>query len=398
MSARLVWDSEKPAEADETPRPLRIVKREQQTVSDFSSTDSPRLPGVTAAQEDDVLSWEGSDFKRPSGTVAKPSSWSKLKQPRAASRAMLHVPRQRRRDRNPRAEHDSPLGSGAGSSLCHPSTREDVHGNTDTDRQSHNATPITGTLINSDLSVLPSRGHAVSSSSAPTPVKSNPRPRAFSSDSHLHPPRLQCQQRQPTLPSVPSRLLSRVMNRGAGKAHLNHAAFERGATPQQTQSNLGSDAENSSSWPVKSRSGTSSSVETAAAFDCDLDVALAAFPTPPKSTVTSPTTASSFETTRITPPTARTLTEPREVAISSAQFNLISEIDRVGADGGRSVLVAIEIIGGVAPIEDAPSQIPSFFTGLDVAIVIDNSWEYDGLTFCIRSANEPSDCSHLLGR
>ena len=109
-------------------------------------------------------------------------------------------------------------------------------------------------------------------------------------------------------------------------------------------------------------------------FDDDLDRALAAFPSPPKSTLTSPTTKSSFETSDITSSTARTLFEPRKVAIPCAQLNVFADTDRLSSDGGKTVSVAIEIVGGVTPIDVAAADKPLPHIGLDVAVVVDNSW------------------------
>ena len=119
---------------------------------------------------------------------------------------------------------------------------------------------------------------------------------------------------------------------------------------------------------------TSSRLDTATKFDGDLDTALAAFPSPPKSTVTSPATVSSFETSRTTSVATRTLAEPRKVAIPCAQLNVFADTDRLSSDGGQTISVAIEITGGVTPIDVAAGDKPSSHVGLDVAIVVDNSW------------------------
>ena len=121
------------------------------------------------------------------------------------------------------------------------------------------------------------------------------------------------------------------------------------------------------------RPETPSSLDMAMTLDGDLDTTLAAFPSPPKSSVTFPTTLSSFETSRTTSFTARTLAEPRKVAIPCAQLKVFADTDRLGSDGGRTVSVAIEITGGVTPIDAAAGGKPLSHIGLDVAIVIDNS-------------------------
>ena len=122
------------------------------------------------------------------------------------------------------------------------------------------------------------------------------------------------------------------------------------------------------------RPDTSSSLDTTTTFDGDLDTALAAFPSPPKSTVTSPTTVSSFDTSPTTSFVARTLAEPKKVAIPCAQLNVFADTDRLGSDAERTVSVAIEIVGGVTPIDAAAGDKPVPHIGLDVAVVVDNSW------------------------
>lgn len=349
MSTRLAVDGE-----DDTPRPLRIVKRD----------------------------------------------------PRAASGEMLHVSKQRHT--NLRGANDLALGDVAGRTLSHASTpRERLQLASDPDRQLYEPArcnaraTTTGSLIIQDP--LTSHRHASLTASVAAPLVSIPRPRAVTAGTsrpghpHINIPRLPPQPRQPTTSSLRARLFSRVMNGVAGKHHSSHAAVEREATAQQVNGKLDFDGEHKRPQGVMSRSGTSSSVEMAAIFDYDLDVALAAFPTPPKSTVTSPTTASSFETSRTTFPSLRTLTEPRNVAIPSAQLNVISDVDRLGVDGGRFVLVAVEIVGRTTLIQDVPGEMQPTFTGLDVAIVIDNSCVVSQVVY-VHYTNRCLDYSHHPGR
>ena len=64
------------------------------------------------------------------------------------------------------------------------------------------------------------------------------------------------------------------------------------------------------------------------------------------------------------------LAEPRKVAIPCAQLNIFADTDRLGSDGGQTVSVAIEIMGGVIPIDAAAGDKPLPHIGLDVAVVI----------------------------
>lgn len=299
------------------------------------------------------------------------------REPRAGSGEMLHVSKQRHT--NLRGAHHLALGDLAGRTLSHASTpRERLQQASDPDRQFYEPAHCNPRATTTANLITPNR-HASLTPSASAPLVSIPRPRAVTvgtsrpAHPHINVPRLSPRSPQPTTSSLRARFFSRLMNGVARKPPFSQAALEREAIAQQINGNPHFDANHRRSQPIMSRSGISSSVETAATFDYDLDVALAAFPTPPKSTVTSPTTVSSFETSRTSSPSARTFTEPKNVAIPSAQLNVISDVDRLGVDGGRSVLVAVEIVGSTTLIQDVPGEMQSTVTSLDVAIVIDNS-------------------------
>ena len=264
-------------EADATPRPLRIIKKEK---------------------------------------CYMVSSRAFL--PRPASSESLDVPKQRR-------------ARVVGSTLSHPTT---LHQRSELDRQSHDIARCTARA--------PTYGPS-------TEINALEHPQS-------HPYRLSSLQSYPTQPTLRSRLISRVMSGASSKTDTSNLALQRGSQPERSQ-------------PTRSRSGTSSSKETAATVDVDLDTALAAFPTPPKSTVASPTTVSSFETSRIGSLKARSLlTEPKCVALSCAHLNVVCESDRLDPEGGKSLLVAVEIVGGTRPIEDGSTAVPPPFAALDVAI------------------------------
>ena len=392
------------AKGDDTPRPLRIIKRGQHAPFDFSFASSSPRSIETVPQEGVVFSAQASSILRGhTGTVAMANSSSRLPPVAwaAGSGEWLDVPKQRRTKASP--AHESTLGrldggpststaTGTTSTfLSHASTttehsdpnpHPDSNPNPDPGRRLHNTNTrctvrasTTGTV--QVITSHPSHTPLIPSSPS---LVSNLRPRAFTATtsfgySHNSPSRLPSQQRHRTQPSLRSRLLSRVMHGVAGKARISDATAEGKATARQFYSNSKTEAEPcKDSQPTGSRSRTSSSVETAATFDGDLDSTLAAFPTPPKSAVTSPTTLASFESSRTASLINRTLVEPRNVALASAQLNVLPEIDRLGIDAGGSVLVAVEIVGGVTPIEDILSPVSSTLNQLDVAIVIDNSY------------------------
>ena len=425
------------AEVDDTPRPLRIIKRGQHVPFDSSlASASPRSIEVVPREGVALSAQASSMLHGHTDSVVTVNSSSRLAPVAwpAGSGEWLDVPKQRRTKVRPayeaalgRLDGGSSTGTGTGTGttstfLSHASTTpghpHPSHANTnlnlnanpnpnpDPGRQLHNTrctvrASTTGTVQVITSNPCNSTAHNPLIPSSP-PFVSNLRPRAFTTTTGFgypqnSPPRLPSHPRYPTQPSLRSRLLSRVMNGVAGKARISNATAERKASTRKSHGNLETEAEPcKSSQPTGSRSGTSS-VETAATFDGDLDSALAAFPTPPKSAVTSPLTLSSFESSRTASLINRTLVEPRNVALASAQLNVLPEVDRLGIDAGRSVLVAVEIIGGVTPIEDILSPVSSILKPLDVAIVIDNSCVV-GYQAYIYLADKFSGYSHLPGR
>ncbi|KAL8793446.1 MAG: hypothetical protein Q9195_003929 [Heterodermia aff. obscurata] len=403
------------AEADDTPRPLRIIKRGQHvplelpktSSSPHSSPHSSLRSIETVPHEEGVLSAQASSILHGhTGTVGMAHSSSGLPSVAwpAGSGERLDVPKQRRT--RARLAQDLALarldGTGTGTFLCLANTTPHPHHphhlnhldhpnpnpNPDPGRRLHNThnthTPrtvrasTTGTVqvITSNPSNSTSRTRLIPSS---PPFVSNLRPRAFTATTSLgysqnNPSRLPSQEGHRTQPSLRSRLLSRVMNGVAGKARASNATAEPEATTRKSHSNSENETEPcKGSQPTGPRPGASSSLGTAAIFDGDLDSALAAFPTPPKSAMTSPTTLSSSESSRTTSLISRTLVEHRNATLASAQLNVLPEIGSLGIDDGQSVLVAVEVVGVVTPLDDVLSPVSSILKPLDVAIVIDNS-------------------------
>lgn len=378
-------------DGDATPRPLRIIKRGQQSPFGFSAVRQPDRGGVSGREWSVPLLVVGP--RGDTGAVAKPDSPRRgihTDADTTSSGDALFVPKQRRTTVDSlRGSVDAGWSTSTSTSTrSYPrpaiAARDQLHTTTTTSpdlkRQSYRGAQwipratTTGTWRTPDLPCH--YGHRPLE-----PHVSSARPRAFTADllGLKHPqidaPQLSSPQNPPTQPSLRSRLLSRVMNGVAGKAHHGHAtmrghsiAREPGEMPNAEAERLGA------SEAHEQRPETSSSMNTDMAFDADLDIALAAFPSPPKSTVTSPTTISSFETSRTTSSTARTLTEPKNVAIPNAQLNVLAETDELGSEGGQTILVAVEVVGGVTPMDAAAGEKPLPSVGLDVVIVIDNSW------------------------
>lgn len=177
-----------------------------------------------------------------------------------------------------------------------------------------------------------------------------------------------------TQPSLRQRLLSRVMSGVSSRSQVRHAATGRENGARQLYGNDTSEA--GAATDVEGGGGprpsTASSIGTASTLGCNLELALAAFPTPPTSTVTSPTTLSSFDTLRTTSTSARRLVQPTNNAIPGAQLSLLPEIDQLSLDTGKSVFVAVEIAGIVGPM-DKSCDISARPKGLDVAVIIDST-------------------------
>lgn len=171
-----------------------------------------------------------------------------------------------------------------------------------------------------------------------------------------------------TQPSLRQRLLSRVMSGVSSKSQVGHAAMGREVLVQQLHGNDTGDIEDFGG----PRPSTASSIGTVSTLGCNLELALAAFPTPPTSTVTSPTTLSSFDTSRTTSTPARRLVHPSNNAIPGARLSLLPEIDQLSLDTGESVFVAVEIAGIVGPMDES-YDISARPKGLDVAVVVDST-------------------------
>ena len=385
-------------DADATPRPLRIIKRESNTISDFSFSEAATI-GHPSNTSGEAIRQEKIDTRRrsseveqrPPAILAKPVTSIASPHPQAHTCNALHVPKQRRTNTK---RASSVLGSIVGNTLSHPSghirTWTSRHSTSDcmeeslkSDHDFHIAAPsssraVTTGAIDSEHFLSPFvNGPLIPA--APTPFANGTRSRAVTAgivNSEITGSKSQHAQTLKsswTQPSLRQRLFSRVMSGVSGKPHVSHAAMEREAVVRNLHGNAAGKAE-----PVKDaqvgrpRSGTASSIETMSTLGGDLELALAAFPTPPKSTVTSPTTISSFETSRTTAGSPRRLVQPANVAISGARLNLLPEIDQLSFDSGQSMFVAVEITGDAAPI-DKTCDFLSHSKGLDVAVVIDGT-------------------------
>ena len=113
------------------------------------------------------------------------------------------------------------------------------------------------------------------------------------------------------------------------------------------------------------------SSSSTATWESDLHNSLSAFPTPPISCATSPTTVNSRPSIR--PKILRELCTPADASMMSAELTLNPEYDLLSSEKGQSMLVSLDI-KGTTNSTSSVQDIWSRHTGLDVVVVIDNSW------------------------
>lgn len=342
-------------EADAKPQPLRIIKREHRTTSDFScpanATNTYRSPFNSLASEAGGRCSISND-----GRLARLTSVVSPHPP-------LHVPKQRRTNARRKPRRASSVLGGVTSS--HP------------DLPSPTRAVTTGTVSNAYVqkpflngSSMPATASQSVDGARSRAVTAGDTGIGISNGHLLH---LQPLRSSWTQPSLRQRLLSRVMSGVSGKPHISHAAMEREAVVQELHSPA-----SCTTGPIEGaqserpRSSTRSSIETISTLGPNLELALAAFPTPPVSAVTSPTTVSSFETSRTALRVPRKLVQPTNTTMVGAELTLLPETEQLSLDGGQTVFVAVDVAGEVNPI-DGRSEAPLPSKGLDVAVVIDST-------------------------
>lgn len=113
------------------------------------------------------------------------------------------------------------------------------------------------------------------------------------------------------------------------------------------------------------------SIATESSIESNLDQAIAAFPSPPKSHVTSTTTTASMDMIPAVP-TPTILSTPRDSPIIGAELRLTPEKRCFDADGGQYLYVAVEVEGvDQAARSQSYPLVPE--ARLDVVVVVDNS-------------------------
>lgn len=163
------------------------------------------------------------------------------------------------------------------------------------------------------------------------------------------------------------RFVSRIMGNLSHRSHNGYTTIDassKASSKLETNSNLEGQVVDA----MDTSRRTSASSEGTDTFDSTL----ASFPTPPTSNEASPTIFGSFSSSHLEPRRYRELCKPEETAIMSAELRLTPEYDEANSDNGNSMLVAIDIEGQINNT-NSDHGVGSQHTGLDVAVIIDNS-------------------------
>ncbi len=171
--------------------------------------------------------------------------------------------------------------------------------------------------------------------------------------------------------SFKERLMTRMMGNSAPRAHNSQlVGKERRQSMQLPPQNVQSlESQTCQDLNIAKRS-ISGKTETGSDSECDN--ALSAFPTPPRSYHTAPTSAASTRSSRPPSQRYRNQRKPEHAAVMGAQLTLTSEYDELDSDDGKTMLVAIDV-QGVLNTTISGQNLWSQHTGLDVVVIIDNS-------------------------
>lgn len=168
-------------------------------------------------------------------------------------------------------------------------------------------------------------------------------------------------------PSFKHRLMNRMMNGLSHRPHISHStAMDQGRSPL-TQ-------ENTSATQPQVLDALHSSIRTSSSSERadTLNSALASFPTPPTSNEASPTDFDPFPNSYSGSRRYRELCKPEQTAIMGAELRLTAEHDESDSKNAHSMLVSIDIEGTLNK-SSSEQSLWSQHTGLDVAVIIDNS-------------------------
>lgn len=368
-----------------TPQPLQIYKRRHQRNLSASSEFLPMMndepeSSISSRQPSMQRSCTQIDLSRRKSSSCRNST---IEEP-------LNVRKQRRSDPVHAASGNTAAGRLSGVTLSYPPARPRRRGeygvapsmrdlnlmysaNKPVSRgpfTHKRALTVPSTCTTGLLNPFPDRP---SIPLAPTPSISSRQRRAVTLEEshHSRDPEFSLEQAIGNQPSLKQSWVSRVMNGLTNRPKASYGAEQPGERVNPLHKALPNISyPPNQPHPVRSRSDTISSIENESILGGDLDTVIAAFPTPPSSSVTSPTTLASPETSRIDWVTA--LRKPDDVPVIGAELSIIPELSKLSSNGGQSMYVAIEIAGVVAPLATTYGT-PLNPHRLDVAVIIDNS-------------------------
>lgn len=153
-----------------------------------------------------------------------------------------------------------------------------------------------------------------------------------------------------------------------------------GYSDGSTRRSSGGITQESSDGVMSSRHASiASSFDASSIWGSELVHNLAAFPNPPK--LTPPPTFSSMGTTVDGAEIPEYSSPSSYIAIPGVEINAVSEFSSLNSEDGKSVFVAVELMGNLNQPEDGGNG-TAFHHGLEVTVVIDNSWV---LPVCLHS-------------
>lgn len=172
-------------------------------------------------------------------------------------------------------------------------------------------------------------------------------------------------------PSFKHRLISRMMSGITSKTFLSHSVAAGGQQNEKSSQDPNPEAQSS----IRADCARLSMSSSGTYGGSDLDNTLAAFPSPPKSTFTSPTTDRSSESSRIHSQVFRNLCHPEDVCLLGAEINITPENDQLSHVADQTILVAIEM-KATLNASIGHHETLSQHNGLDIAVIIDNSYVF----------------------
>ena len=170
------------------------------------------------------------------------------------------------------------------------------------------------------------------------------------------------------LPSIKHRVLSRVMNTLTGKSSSSQLNAE---DREVRRPSLGESTSNDSAGQTTNARTSFSTTARTSISDTNLETALSEFPQPPGSPLTVPASISAFEQAKLEFQAYRRLHAPSDAVVISPEILITPEVASVDANKDRSLYLAVEISAVAGPGRKSQNHC---FYGLDVAVIIDNSY------------------------